>query len=191
MVWQLRLAPVMAALLKTLTALALGALALTAQAEELKVMTSGGFTAAYKLLGPQYAQQSGDTLDTILNLLRQHSKHDLSLYKSSTVLRRIERRVAVHGLDTMAAYAGFLQNNPQELDLLFAEMLIGVTSFFRDPEVWEELKMRMAQELLPARSPDTPLRAWVAGGQEIGAHTRNHVDLTALPDDAAWHFFGN
>jgi molybdate transport system substrate-binding protein len=56
----------MAALLKTLTALALGALALTAQAEQLKVMTSGGFTAAYKLLGPQYAAQSGDTLDTIL-----------------------------------------------------------------------------------------------------------------------------
>ena len=53
-------------LLNTLAALALGALALTAQAEELKVMTSGGFTAAYKLLGPQYAQQSGDTLDTIL-----------------------------------------------------------------------------------------------------------------------------
>lgn len=53
-------------LFKTLTALALGALTLAAQAEELKVMTSGGFTAAYKLLGPQYAQQSGDTLDTIL-----------------------------------------------------------------------------------------------------------------------------
>ena len=53
-------------LLKTLTALTLGALALAAQAEELKVMTSGGFTAAYKLLGPQYARQSGDTLDTIL-----------------------------------------------------------------------------------------------------------------------------
>ncbi|PSL94895.1 substrate-binding domain-containing protein [Pseudomonas sp. R9.37] len=53
-------------LCKTLTALVLGALALTAQAEELKVMTSGGFTAAYKLLGPQYARQSGDTLDTIL-----------------------------------------------------------------------------------------------------------------------------
>lgn len=53
-------------LFKSLTALVLGALALTAQAEELKVMTSGGFTAAYKLLGPQYAKQSGDTLDTIL-----------------------------------------------------------------------------------------------------------------------------
>ncbi|AZE88172.1 MULTISPECIES: substrate-binding domain-containing protein [Pseudomonas fluorescens group] len=53
-------------LFKTLTALVLGALALSAQAEELKVMTSGGFTAAYKLLGPQYAKQSGDTLDTVL-----------------------------------------------------------------------------------------------------------------------------
>ncbi|WP_405126142.1 substrate-binding domain-containing protein [Pseudomonas marginalis] len=56
----------MGPLFKTLTALALGALALTAQAEELKVMTSGGFTAAYKLLGPQYARHSGDTLDTVL-----------------------------------------------------------------------------------------------------------------------------
>ena len=56
----------MKALLNTLTALTLGALALTAQAEALKVMTSGGFTAAYKLLGPQYARQSGDTLDTLL-----------------------------------------------------------------------------------------------------------------------------
>ncbi|BDB18367.1 ABC transporter substrate-binding protein [Pseudomonas sp. CYM-20-01] len=53
-------------LFKTLAALALGALALSAQAEQLKVMTSGGFTAAYKLLGPQYAKHSGDTLDTIL-----------------------------------------------------------------------------------------------------------------------------
>jgi len=56
----------MKSLFKTLAALALGALALTAQAEELKVMTSGGFTAAYKLLGPQYARHSGDTLDTVL-----------------------------------------------------------------------------------------------------------------------------
>lgn len=56
----------MKAALKTLTALILGALALTTQAEELKVMTSGGFTAAYKLLGPQYTKRSGDTLDTIL-----------------------------------------------------------------------------------------------------------------------------
>ena len=53
-------------LFKTLTAVVLGTLALTAHAEQLKVMTSGGFTAAYKLLGPQYAEQSGDTLDTIL-----------------------------------------------------------------------------------------------------------------------------
>ncbi|CRM45491.1 hypothetical protein [Pseudomonas sp. 58 R 12] len=53
-------------LLNTLAAVALGTMALTAQAEALKVMTSGGFTAAYKLLGPQYAEQSGDTLDTLL-----------------------------------------------------------------------------------------------------------------------------
>ena len=54
-------------------------------------------------------------------------------------MRRIERRMAVHGLDTMDAYAAFLRGNTQELDLLFKEVLIGVTSFFRYRDVWQEL----------------------------------------------------
>jgi two-component system, chemotaxis family, CheB/CheR fusion protein len=104
-----------------------------------------------------------DTLDTILNLLRGHSKHDLSLYKPSTLMRRIERRVAVHGLDSMASYAQFLVRNPQELDLLFAEMLIGVTSFFRDPDMWAELKDKILPDLLARRQDSPKLRAWVVG----------------------------
>jgi len=99
----------------------------------------------------------------ILQLLREHSKHDLSSYKTSTLLRRIERRIAVHNLDSMAAYAQFLHNNPQELDLLFAEMLIGVTHFFRDPDVWQDLKDKVLPELMSRRQNTTGLRAWVVG----------------------------
>ncbi|MGQ0598820.1 chemotaxis protein CheB, partial [Aquabacterium sp.] len=99
-------------------------------------------------------QEHGNSLEAILDLLRDRNKHDLSLYKSSTLLRRIDRRVAVHSLDSMAAYADFLTHNPQELDILFAEMLIGVTSFFRDPGLWNELKDKVLPELIARRGND-------------------------------------
>jgi two-component system CheB/CheR fusion protein len=102
-------------------------------------------------------------LDAILGLLRERCKHDLSLYKPSTLTRRIERRVGVHGLGTMAAYEGFVRENPQELDLLFKEMLIGVTSFFRDPAVWQDLKDTVLPALLAGGHQGRRLRAWVVG----------------------------
>ncbi len=103
-------------------------------------------------------------LRAILGLLRERTRHDLAQYKPSTLLRRIGRRMAVHGLPTMAAYVDFLRQNPQEIDLMFKEMLIGVTSFFRDPEVWQQLKDAVLPVLLarPGGAP-APLRAWVVG----------------------------
>jgi len=110
------------------------------------------------------AARSPAALGGILALLHERTKHDLSMYKTSTLVRRIERRMAVHALDTMAAYQEFLVENPGEVDLLFNEMLIGVTAFFRDPAVWTELKETVLPGLLARRSAgDTPLRAWVAG----------------------------
>ncbi len=120
-------------------------------------------------------------LGDILQLLREHTRHDLSDYKPSTLRRRIERRQAVHGLDTMADYAALVRRNPQELGLLFQELLIGVTRFFRDPEVWDELLDRVMPELLAQARPGQPLRAWVAGcstGEE--AYT-----LAMVHDEAA------
>ena len=113
------------------------------------------------------AETPGDApaaLDTILALLHKHTRRDLALYKSNTLVRRIARRIAVHGLDSMAAYADFLRANTKETDLLFKEMLIGVTSFFRDPEVWQDLKDKILPDLI-ARHAETagPMRAWVAG----------------------------
>ena len=106
---------------------------------------------------------SQQVLHSILKLLREHSKHDLSLYKTSTLKRRVERRMGVHGLDTMAAYEEFLRQNPDEFDLLFKEMLIGVTGFFRDPAVWEDLRDALTPGLLAQCAGGRRLRAWVIG----------------------------
>jgi two-component system CheB/CheR fusion protein len=103
-------------------------------------------------------------LGNILTLLHQHTRHDLGQYKSNTLVRRVGRRMPVHGLSTMDAYARFAGRNPQELDLLFKEMLIGVTAFFRDPDAWQQLKELVLPALLAARAADgVGLRAWVVG----------------------------
>ena len=112
---------------------------------------------------PVADDDSSEDLARILGLLSQHSKHDLALYKSSTLMRRIERRVAVHRLASMAAYADMLEQNPIELDLLFAEMLIGVTRFFRDAEMWDDLATQVLPALMARHVPRATLRAWVVG----------------------------
>lgn len=106
---------------------------------------------------------SPQVLDSIFGMLREHSKHDLSLYKTSTLKRRVERRMGIHGLDTMAAYAEFLRANPDEFGLLFKEMLIGVTGFFRDPAVGESLKDALAPALQASGADGRRFRAWVVG----------------------------
>jgi len=108
--------------------------------------------------------QFAHPLHAILDLLRLRSKHDLALYKASTLVRRIERRMAVHRLESMEAYEAFVRQNPIELDLLFKELLIGVTAFFRDAGVWQELQDTVLPALLARHAADgTRLRAWVAG----------------------------
>lgn len=114
-------------------------------------------------INPPAREDVAAVLNTILGLLRAHCRHDLSLYKTSTLLRRIERRVAVHNLASMSAYAELLADSPQECDLLFAEMLIGVTRFFRDPEVWRDLAEQILPEILARPAQPEPLRAWIAG----------------------------
>jgi len=101
--------------------------------------------------------------EKIVILIRAETGHDFSLYKKNTVYRRIERRMGVHQIDRIATYVRFLQENPPELELLFKELLIGVTSFFRDPAAWEELKARVIPALLKDRPPSRALGVWVPG----------------------------
>lgn len=102
-------------------------------------------------------------LDEIIRILREQAGHDFSNYKQSTLSRRIDRRIAVHHLSNLAEYAKFLAGNPSEGDLLFNELLIGVTSFFRDSAVWEQLSAEVIPALLAAHPDGGTLRAWVAG----------------------------
>ncbi|MCC5826539.1 chemotaxis protein CheB [Alkalimonas sp.] len=106
---------------------------------------------------------SASVLQHIITQLQRHSGHDFSLYKTSTLLRRIERRIAIHGLDSMQQYVRFLADNPQENDLLFKELLIGVTHFFRDTAVWDYLAESALPALLNQQSDQTELRAWSIG----------------------------
>ena len=108
-------------------------------------------------------ENSAQGLYSILHLLHERCRHDLSDYKPSTLRRRVQRRMSVHGLPTYTAYAGFAKDNPQELDLLFKEMLIGVTSFFRDPDVWKELKEAVLPALIARSAEGSRLRAWMVG----------------------------
>ena len=102
-------------------------------------------------------------LEKVIILLRTHSGHDFSLYKKNTFYRRIERRMGIHQIVKIADYVRYLQENSQELDLLFKELLIGVTSFFRDPACWEELRKKILPALIASRSNGHVLRAWVPG----------------------------
>ena len=111
---------------------------------------------------PAAGQDSGD-FDKVLILLRAHTGHDFSLYKKNALYRRIERRLGIHQIENIALYVRFLQENPQELELLFRELLIGVTSFFRDPEAWAQVRSEVIPELLRDRPPGQPLRAWIPG----------------------------
>jgi len=146
------------------SAIGAGCVDIVALPAEMPARVLGVTGAPPPLLTADSAGPAPTTLGAILALLQGHTRHDLALYKPNTLVRRIARRMAVHGLATMETYAAFLQGNPQELDLLFKEMLIGVTSFFRDAEVWQELKDTALPALLERRATDgDPLRAWVVG----------------------------
>ena len=101
-------------------------------------------------------------VEKILILLRGRTGHDFSFYKKNTLHRRIERRMGIHQIKKASVYVRFLNENPEELDLLFKELLIGVTGFFRDPDVWRLLRDKTLPALL-ADHPTRLLRAWVAG----------------------------
>ncbi len=105
----------------------------------------------------------------ILMMLRSASGHDFSQYKKTTITRRIERRMSIHNIEDAKVYVHFLKEHPTEVKLLFKELLINVTSFFRDPEVFIELKQNVLPKLLAGKPDAYVFRVWVAGcatGQE-------------------------
>ncbi len=106
---------------------------------------------------------SSAALQKIFVLLRARTGNDFSCYKNSTISRRIERRMSVHQFDSLPRYVRFLQENPQEVDLLNKELLIGVTNFFRDPGLFDFLSEEGFPRLFRMRPEASPVRVWNPG----------------------------
>lgn len=103
-------------------------------------------------------------LGTICSVLHSRLGHDFSEYKTSTLMRRVRRRMQLLRMRDPAQYIEELRNQPDEPALLFQELLIGVTRFFRDPHIFQQLADTTIRELVAeAATNDEPIRLWVAG----------------------------
>ncbi len=122
--------------------------------------------AAHAFVGRQLQTSAAtphgeDEMKKALVLLRARTGNDFSLYKQSTVTRRIERRMAVNQIERIEDYVRYLQEVPDEVDALFRDLLIGVTSFFRDPEVFAALEEEAIARILARKAPGDPIRVWI------------------------------
>ena len=95
--------------------------------------------------------------------VRSKTGHDFSQYKKNTLLRRIQRRINIHNIENPALYQRYMQEHPEEVQQLFKELLINVTSFFREPEAFEALKATVLPEILRDKPSDYTIRVWVPG----------------------------
>lgn len=101
-------------------------------------------------------------LQEIFGLIRLETGRDFSHYKRNTAKRRIARRLAVHQIDDMDSYLRFLRNNRHEVEILARELLITVTSFFRNPQSFNALKEKAIKEIVEAVPPGSDVKVWVA-----------------------------
>ncbi len=104
-----------------------------------------------------------NSLKKIFVLLRSQTGHDFSQYKPTTITRRIERRMAVNQIDLMDGYVRFMQHKPDEVESLFRDLLIGVTSFFRDPEAFQVLEKQVIPKIFHEKTAGASIRVWLPG----------------------------
>src|SRR5262249_11310576 len=104
-----------------------------------------------------------ESMREVLTLLRVRTGHDFSNYKRATLQRRIERRMTLRSVPTLAQYARLVRQSPDEAVLLMKELLISVTNFFRDPIAWSALEQRIVPRLFTGKSTADQLRVWVPG----------------------------
>jgi two-component system CheB/CheR fusion protein len=112
---------------------------------------------------------SGAAIERIVTLLLGSTGHDFSLYKPATLLRRVARRAKRRSCAGLDQYAELLEDDPREIQVLFEDLLIGVTSFFRDPEAFDTIRRQVIPRIVDERDAGGSIRVWVAGcgtGQE-------------------------
>ncbi len=119
--------------------------------------------------GQPFAKVTEDELQhvvsQIIELVREKTGHDFRLYKPGTLQRRIQRRMALGNIvpTNTDHYLAMLRSDKSEIDILVADLLINVTSFFRDPHVFQTLAETVIPELMNGHKGDQPLRIWIAG----------------------------
>lgn len=126
--------------------------------------------------------------DRVLRLLLQYTGINFSLYKPATILCRIERRMQINSVTQLEQYCQFLADNPEEITLLQREILIAVTSFFRDDKAFESLRVKVINKIIEDTSPREPIRVWCAGcstGEE--AYSLAMLFLEAFDKMGVWH----
>ena len=136
--------------------------------EKLSLYKKSSSKILKKILTPE--DKNIQALRKIFILIRNRTGHDFSQYKKSTVFRRVGRRMNLHQIEEISQYLRYLQENPDEVDLLFKEFLINVTNFFRDPEAFESLKKGALNDLIVEKSDFETIRVWVPGcstGEEV------------------------
>ncbi len=119
----------------------------------------------FEILDPpeELGEEARKRVGRVMNLLYERTGNDLSDYKRPTVLRRIGRRMQVRQVDTLEAYLQYLEEDPEEVERLFEELLIGVTRFFRDREAWEALDEQVIPQVFEGKSGKDSVRVWVPG----------------------------
>ena len=144
--------------------------------------------------GPERVQDEQILLSKIYTTLRKATGVDFSLYKQTTLRRRIARRLLVQRIGSLAEYTRFLQASPAEVKELYEDMLINVTRFFRDPEAFTMLASEIMPLLLQDRSPEQPIRIWVPGcatGEEVYSLAITLIEgLSGSPFEAPIQIFG-
>ena len=108
-------------------------------------------------------RKNNSSIEKIIILLRDQCGHDFTFYKKTTLIRRIERRKGIHQFEKIQNYVHFLQENPLEVEILFKELLIGVTSFFRDIAIWDKLKDEVLPEFIKELPNGYVIRVWITG----------------------------
>jgi two-component system CheB/CheR fusion protein len=109
------------------------------------------------------AEAPPDILFRITNLLRTRTKHDFRWYRRQMLARRIERRMSLVRIDRLNEYVHYLNENPEEVERLSQDLLISVTSFFRDPEAFLYLEKNVIPDIIRYKDPDSAIRIWVPG----------------------------
>ena len=147
------------------SAIATGLVDIVAPAEDLPAKIIAYFRHARRVEPgtPPGLEKVSPAIQKVFVLLRSRTGHDFSMYKRNMLYRRIERRMHVHQIGKMSDYVRYLQENTQEVDLLFKELLIGVTGFFRDPKAFEALKEQVLENLFRDLKPDVVIRVWDPG----------------------------